>query len=55
MRRLMEGSEAIVEAALAADQLKPLKDKDNLLAVHCRQTRGGQNIDVGLSVIRKRK
>ncbi len=44
-----------IEQALKPDDLKLLRAKGNVLAVHCRQTRGGQNIDVGLSVIRRRK
>ena len=44
-----------IEAPLKPADLKALRPKDNLLAAHCRQTRGGQNIDVGLAVIRKKK
>ena len=44
-----------VEQPLKPADLKTLKPKDNLLAAHCRQTQGGQNLDIGLSVIRKRK
>ncbi|MGD8239620.1 MAG: glycoside hydrolase family 2 TIM barrel-domain containing protein [Armatimonadota bacterium] len=42
-----------VEEAVGAEGLKLLRAQGNVLAVHCRQTSGGQNIDVGLTVFRK--
>ena len=42
-----------VHHELSADQRTFLQDGDNLIAVHCRQESGGQNVDVGLSVVFK--
>jgi hypothetical protein len=44
-----------VETGLSAEHVGLLRAEGNVLAVHCRQTNGGQNVDVGLSVIRKTK
>jgi hypothetical protein len=40
---------------LEADGPSPLRDGENTLAVHCRQTRGGQFVDVGLVVVSEAK
>lgn len=37
---------------LTSEQKRLLVAGENLLAVHCRQTTGGQNIDVGLLILR---
>ncbi len=41
------------DVALDAAAMKLLRNGRNTVAVHCRQTVGGQNIDVGLTLIRK--
>jgi hypothetical protein len=41
-----------IEQPLSAEEKGLLKATGNVLAVHCRQTTGGQNVDVGLQVLR---
>jgi hypothetical protein len=41
-----------VEQPLSAEEVSLLKARGNVLAVHCRQTTGGQNVDAGLQVLR---
>jgi hypothetical protein len=41
------------EGAIAKDALAALKPGKNILAVHCKQTTGGQYIDVGIIQIQK--
>jgi hypothetical protein len=41
-----------VEQPLSTEEKALLKARGNVLAVHCRQTSGGQNVDVGLQVLR---
>jgi uncharacterized protein (DUF849 family) len=42
-----------VEIPLDEKAIAALKAGRNVVAVHCRQTGGGQNIDVGLTVMMK--
>ncbi len=44
-----------IEETLDAEACGTLREGENVIAVHCRQTGGGQNIDVGLSVIRGKR
>jgi hypothetical protein len=41
--------------SLADDAARALRAGQNTLAVHCRQTRGGQFIDVGLAIVTERE
>ncbi|HOX37895.1 MAG TPA: glycoside hydrolase family 2 TIM barrel-domain containing protein [Candidatus Brocadiia bacterium] len=57
-RKIAERREYVtdyVEITLSVKDIDCIKEKDNVIAVHCRQTTGGQNIDVGFSVFRKKR
>jgi len=41
-----------IEQSLSAEEKSLLRARGNVLAVHCRQTVGGQNVDVGLQILR---
>lgn len=54
-RRLQGFNTDYEDAPISTAALKTLKPKDNVLAVHCHQTGGGQYIDVGLVSVESAK
>jgi hypothetical protein len=54
VRRLRGHTTSYRPVALSNDAREALRTGENTIAIHCRQTRGGQYIDVGLLEMRER-